>query len=157
MINRVTLVGRLGRAPELKSTQSGVPVVIMSVATDEGFTDRQGNKIDRTEWHRVVAFNRLAQSCSTYLGKGSLVYVEGSLQTRRWEDSEGTSHVVTEIKTHKVRFLSRKQEGTGADSATPSATQHSEGVKPPEFLGQYDFEPGEFSAKSTEPFEEVPF
>lgn len=111
MLNKVMLIGRLGRAPELRYMQSGAPVASLSVATDESYTDRDGNKVDRTEWHRVSVYNKSAENCANYLGKGSLVYVEGSLQTRKWQDQQGQDRYTTEIKAQRVLFLDRKGEG----------------------------------------------
>ena len=79
MLNKVMLIGHLGKDPELKYGQSGNPVCSMTLATDEGYTDKDGNKVDRVEWHRIVAYQRLAETCGQYLQKGRLVYVEGKL------------------------------------------------------------------------------
>ncbi|MDR3319420.1 MAG: single-stranded DNA-binding protein [Desulfovibrio sp.] len=111
MLNKVTIIGRLGRDPELRYTQSGSPVTSLSVATDESYTDRDGNKVDRTEWHRISVFQRQAENCANYLGKGSLVYVEGSLTTRKWQDQNGQDRYTTEIKAQRVLFLDRKGDG----------------------------------------------
>ena len=80
----------------------------LNIATDESYTDRDGNKVDRTEWHRVSVFQRQAENCANYLTKGSLVYVEGSLQTRKWQDQQGQDRYTTEIKAQRVQFLDRK-------------------------------------------------
>ena len=108
MLNKVMIIGRLGRDPELRYTQSGSPVASLNVATDESYTDRDGNKVERTEWHRVSVFQRQAENCANYLSKGSLVYVEGSLQTRKWQDQQGQDRYTTEIKAQRVQFLDRK-------------------------------------------------
>ncbi|MDR0816299.1 MAG: single-stranded DNA-binding protein [Desulfovibrio sp.] len=108
MLNKAMIIGRLGRDPELRYAQSGSPVTTLNVATDESYTDREGNKVERTEWHRVVVFQRQAESCANFLSKGSLVYVEGSLQTRKWQDQSGQDKYTTEIKAQRVRFLDRK-------------------------------------------------
>ena len=108
MLNKVMIIGRLGRDPELRYTQSGSPVATLNVATDESYTDRDGNKVDRTEWHRVSVFQRQAENCANYLTKGSLVFVEGSLQTRKWQDQQGQDRYTTEIKAQRVQFLDRK-------------------------------------------------
>lgn len=110
MLNKVMLIGHLGRNPELRYTQSGSPVATLNIATDESYTDRDGNKIEKTEWHRVTVFQRLAENCSNYLTKGSLVYVEGSLQTRKWQDQQGQDRYTTEIKAQRVLFLDRKSD-----------------------------------------------
>ena len=108
MLNKVMIIGRLGRDPELRYTQSGSPVASLNIATDESYTDREGNKVDRTEWHRVSVFQRQAENCANYLTKGSLVFVEGSLQTRKWQDQQGQDRYTTEIKAQRVQCLDRK-------------------------------------------------
>lgn len=112
-LNRVMIIGRLGRDPELRYTQSGSPVGNLSVATDESYTDRDGNKVERTEWHRITCFQKQAENCANYLAKGSLVYVEGSLTTRKWQDQQGQDRYTTEIKADRVQFLDRKGDGQG--------------------------------------------
>ncbi|MDE7242359.1 single-stranded DNA-binding protein [Desulfovibrio sp.] len=119
MLNKVMLIGRLGRDPELRYTQSGSPVATLNVATDESYTDRDGNKVERTEWHRVSVFQRQAENCANYLSKGSLVYVEGSLQTRKWQDQSGQDRYTTEIKAQRVQFLDRKGERGPAPDGAP--------------------------------------
>ena len=111
MLNKVMIIGRLGRDPELRYTQAGSPIASLNVATDESYVDRDGNKVDRTEWHKVSVFQRQAENCAQYLAKGSLVYIEGSLQTRKWEAQDGTDRYTTEIKAQRVQFLDRKQDG----------------------------------------------
>jgi single-strand DNA-binding protein len=96
-INKVILVGRLGQDPKLTYLPSGSPVAEMSVATDESYKDREGNKVDRVEWHRVKVFGRSAEFCNNYLSKGRLVYVEGTLRTRSWEDQQGQKRYSTEV------------------------------------------------------------
>ena len=108
-MNKVMLIGRLGKDPELRYTTSGSPIANLRIATDESYTDRDGNKVEQTEWHTVVAFQRLAENCQTYLKKGSLVFVEGSLQTRKWQDQQGQDKYSTEIKANRVQFLDRKE------------------------------------------------
>ena len=113
MLNKVTLIGRLGRNPEMRYTQCGEPVGSMRIATDESYTDSNGNKVDRVEWHSVITWGKIAENCSRYLSKGSLVYVEGSLQTRKWQDQQGKERYATEIKAQRVQFLSRKNMENG--------------------------------------------
>lgn len=108
MLNRVMLIGRLGRDPELRYTSNGTPVCSLSIATDESYIDRDGNRVERTEWHRVSVFQRQAENCAQYLSKGSLVYVEGQLQTRKYQDQQGQERFVTEIRGQRVVFLDRK-------------------------------------------------
>ena len=123
MLNKVMIIGRLGRDPELRYTQSGSPVATLNVATDESYTDRDGNKVDRTEWHRVSVFQRQAENCANFLAKGSLVYVEGSLQTRKWQDQQGQDRYTTEIRAQRVQFLDRK--GSGEQQEGPQRQQRS--------------------------------
>ena len=108
MLNKVMIIGRLGRDPELRYSQSGSPVCTLNIATDESYTDRDGNRVDRSEWHRVVVFQKAAENCSQYLTKGSLVFVEGSLQTRKWQDQQGQDRYTTEIKAQRVQFLDKR-------------------------------------------------
>lgn len=110
MLNKVQIIGRLGKDPELRYAQSGSPVATLNVATDESYKDRDGNKVERTEWHKVICFQRVAENCAAYLAKGSLIYVEGSLQTRKWQDLQGQDRYTTEIKADRVQFLDRKGE-----------------------------------------------
>lgn len=102
------LIGRLGRDPELRYSQSGLPIANLRLATDESYVDKDGNKVERTEWHSIVVFQRQAENCANYLTKGSLIYVEGSLQTRKWQDQQGQDRYTTEIKAQRVNFLERK-------------------------------------------------
>lgn len=126
MLNKVMIIGRLGRDPELRSTQEGKPVCSMSAATDESYTDRNGQKVDRTEWHRIVVYGKTAENCARYLAKGSLVFVEGSLQTRKWKDQQGQDRFTTEIKAQRVQFLDRK-----ADATARTDPSQWEGAQPP--------------------------
>lgn len=104
------IIGNLGRDPELRYTQTGSPVATLNIATDEGYTDKEGNKVERTEWHRVSVFQRSAENCSQFLSKGSKVYVEGRLTTRKWQDQQGQDRYSTEIRAERVQFLDRKGE-----------------------------------------------
>ena len=109
-INKVILVGRLGRDPELKYTASGVPFCRFSMATDDSWNDKNsGERQERTEWHNIVAWDRLAEICNQYLTKGRQVYIEGSLQTREWDDQEGNKRKTTEIRARDMVML-----GSGA-------------------------------------------
>jgi single-strand DNA-binding protein len=117
-VNKVILVGNVGRDPELRYTQSGQPVASFSVATNERFKDRDGNWKDRTEWHRIVAWARLAEICGEYLRKGSQVYIEGRIQTRDWEDKEGNKRQTTEIVALSMQMLGRRGEGGGPIGGT---------------------------------------
>ena len=116
MINKVILVGRLGKDPEIRSTPGGKTVAKFTVATDERYTDARGEKQERTEWHNVVAWDRLGEICGQYLRKGKLVYIEGSLRTDSWDDKEsGQKKYRTEINAREMKMLDRRgDEGGGA-------------------------------------------
>ncbi|MCW8926789.1 MAG: single-stranded DNA-binding protein [Xanthomonadales bacterium] len=105
-VNKVILVGNLGRDPEVKYTASGAAVVNITVATSESWNDKQTNeRVEKTEWHRVVAFQRLAEIMGEYLRKGSQVYIEGKLQTRKWQDQNGQDRYTTEIVANEMQML----------------------------------------------------
>ena len=104
-VNKVILVGNLGADPEMKYTPSGTPICTFRLATSETFKDRDGNQQERTEWHRVVAWAKLAEICGQYLAKGRQVYIEGSIRTRSWDDAEGNKRFMTEIVARDVQFL----------------------------------------------------
>ncbi len=124
-MNKAILVGRLGQDPKLAYAASGVAVANFNIATDESFTDRDGNKVDRTEWHRIVVFGKQAELCSNYLSKGSLVLIEGSLQTRKWQDQQGQDRYTTEIKAQRVQFLDSKAQGGQSYVQAPDQEQQS--------------------------------
>jgi single-strand DNA-binding protein len=105
-VNKVILVGRLGQDPELNYTNSGTAVCNLRMATGDSYTNRDGERVDTTEWHDVVAWGGLGETCGEYLEKGRQVYVEGSLQTRSWEDRDGNKRYSTEVKARDVVFLS---------------------------------------------------
>ena len=126
-VNKVILVGRLGKDPETKYTPQGTPVVKFSLATDEQWTDKNGEKQRRTEWHNLVAWNKLGEICQKYLVKGKLVYIEGRLQTQTWDDKEGKKHWRTEIRADNMVMLSSAPGGGGAMAGgSPQATQEPE-------------------------------
>jgi single-strand DNA-binding protein len=114
-INKVILIGNLGNDPETRYTQSGSAVTNISLATSETWKDKQtGQPQERTEWHRVVFFNRLAEIAGEYLRKGSKVYVEGSLRTRKWQDQSGQDRYTTEIVANEMQMLDSRGSGQGA-------------------------------------------
>ena len=121
-VNKVILVGNLGRDPELRYTQSGQAVANFTLATTERFSNREGERQERTEWHRIVAWGRTAELCAQYLSKGRSVYIEGRLQTREWEDKEGQKRRTTEITAQTVQFLGgRGGPGGGGAPSEPSS------------------------------------
>mgnify|MGYP003317325906 CR=1 FL=1 len=120
-INKVILVGNLGRDPETRYMPSGSPVTNVSVATSKSWKDREtGEQKDRTEWHRIVFFNRLAEIANEYLKKGSKVYIEGELRTREWE-REGQKHYTTEVVANEMQMLDSRGDGVG-ESAGAAAS-----------------------------------
>ena len=114
MINKVILIGNLGADPELRHTQSGVTVASFRVATTERWKGQDGQMQEQTEWHSIVAWKRLGEICGEYLSKGSRVYVEGKLQTRKWQDQDGKDRYTTEIVAREMKMLSPRGEGSGS-------------------------------------------
>ena len=110
-VNKVILIGNLGRDPELRYTQTGQAVANFTLATSDRWNDRDGNAQERTEWHRIVVWAKQAENCAQYLSKGRSVYVEGRIQTREWEDKEGNKRQTTEIVAQNVRFLGGPRGG----------------------------------------------
>lgn len=118
-VNKVILVGNVGRDPELRYTSGGAAVAQFSLATTENWTSKTGEKQERTEWHRVVVWGKMAEVVNQYVKKGRQVYVEGSLQTRQWDDRNGQKRTTTEVKALQVVFLGRA-EGGGGRSVAPA-------------------------------------
>jgi single-strand DNA-binding protein len=109
MLNKVMLIGRLGGNPEVRYTQSGTPTASFTIATTETWK-KDGERKEKTEWHRIVAWDKLAEICGEYLTKGKLVYIEGKLQTRKWQDKEGNDKYTTEIIASNMKMLGGKSE-----------------------------------------------
>ena len=125
-LNKVMLIGRLGQDPEIRYTQSGSAVANVTIATNDYWTDKQGGKQERTEWHSLVLWGKLADLAQSYLKKGSQVYVEGRLQTRDWEDQQGQKHYKTEVVVTTMQFLDSKMADSSSNteySATEAAPQ----------------------------------
>jgi single-strand DNA-binding protein len=116
MINKVILVGNLGADPEVRYTQSGTAIANFRVATTETWKKPDGSKEEKTEWHRVVAWNRLGEICGEFLNKGSRVYIEGKIETRKWQDKEGKDRYTTEIVAREMKMLSARGAGDGGNS-----------------------------------------
>lgn len=120
-VNKVIIVGNIGQDPETRYTPSGSAVTNLSVATSEVWKDKQtGQPQERTEWHRVVFFNRLAEIAGEYLKKGSKVYIEGSLRTRKWQDQQGQDRYSTEIVANEMQMLDSRGSAGGANTSGPS-------------------------------------
>ncbi len=120
-VNKVILIGNLGADPDLRHTPSGTAVANLRLATTEVFSNREGEKNKRTEWHRIVVFGRLAEICGQYLKKGRQIYIEGRLQTREWEDKNGDKRYTTEIVATNMTMLGGRGEGGGGGYAGEDA------------------------------------
>ena len=119
-INKAILIGNLGQDPELRYTPSGTAVCNLRIATNESYKNAEGEKIEKVEWHNVVAWAQLAEICGEYLKKGSQVYIEGSLQTRSYEDRDGNTKYTTEIKAREMQMLGGRGDG-GSNGAKAEA------------------------------------
>jgi single-strand DNA-binding protein len=118
-VNKVTLLGNVGKDPEIRSTPSGTMVANLTLATSDRFQDAQGNWQDRTEWHNLVAFKRTAEIVRDYVKKGSKLYIEGKIQTRSWDDKEsGAKRYKTEILVNELVLLSSREEGSGGANSS---------------------------------------
>ena len=124
MLNKAIIIGNLGADPDIRHTQSGTQVASFNVATTERWKDKSGQNQESTEWHRIVAWQRLAEICGEYLHKGSRVYIEGKIQTRKWEDQNGNDRYTTEIIARELKMLD-KRESSGGDQ------QYDEQGRPP--------------------------
>jgi single-strand DNA-binding protein len=133
-VNKAILIGRLGRDPESRSTPSGTTLTKFSLATDEKFTDRSGERQERTEWHNIIAWGKLGEICGQYLRKGSLVYIEGSIRTDSWDDKEtGKKMYRTEIVAQEMTMLDSKRDGSsGGGDRSYSAPATSSVADSPE-------------------------
>jgi len=116
-VNKVILIGNLGRDPEIRYTPGGQAVANFTLATSESFNNREGKREERTEWHRIVVWGKTAENCAQYLSKGRTVYVEGRLQTREWEDKEGQKRRTTEVVAQTVQFLGGPRGSGGGQAA----------------------------------------
>lgn len=125
MLNKVMLIGNLGKDPELRYTQKGTAVATFPLATSKHWTDKDGNKQEKTEWHHIVVWQKLAETCDEYLKKGSKIYIEGELQTRKWQDQDGNDRYSTEIVAGIMKMLTPR-----------SGTENAEGEKTPQYKEQ---------------------
>jgi single-strand DNA-binding protein len=131
-VNKVILLGNLGRDPELRYTQSGQAVANFTLATSENWNDKNGERVEKTEWHRVVVWGKVAELCSQYLSKGRSVYLEGRIQTREWEDKEGQKRFTTEVNAQTVQFLG---SGRNENNSAGPGTDMPGGNAPPDTSG----------------------
>ncbi len=137
-VNKVILIGNLGGDPELRHTASNIPVVNFTVATNENWVNKEGAREERTEWHRVVAWRRLAEICHEYLRKGTQVYIEGKLQTRSWEDQSGQKRYMTEVVADEMVILGSRGGGGGGAAETGS---YQGGQQPGDGSSDQDYQP----------------
>ena len=135
-LNKAMIIGNLGADPDLRYTQSNKPVATLSVATSEKWKDNNGELQEKTEWHRVTLWNRLAEISEKYLKKGSKVYIEGKIQTRQWEDKEGVKRYTTEIVGLTMTMLDTKGSDTNRPPAPPIPEEP--GTLPKDDAGGYD-------------------
>ena len=126
-VNKVILVGNLGQDPIVRYTKAGQAVASFSLATSEKWTGKDGNKEEKTEWHRVIAWGKLGEICGEYLNKGKQVYIEGRLQTREWEDKEGVKHHTTEIVCNNMTMLGQAGSGSQSSSSGAQSSASSQG------------------------------
>ena len=123
-LNKAILIGNLGRDPEVRYTPSGVAMATFSIATSETWTNKEGEKETRTEWHRIVAFRKLAEICGEYLSKGKQVYIEGRIQTRDWEDQNGVKRYTTEILANQMLMLGSRDAADMSRPDSPPAPEY---------------------------------
>jgi len=126
MVNKVILIGRLGADPEIRFTPDGTMVANLRLATDESYKNKDGEKVQKTEWHRIVAFRKLAEICQSYLSKGKQIYIEGRLQTRTWDDKDGVKRSTTEIIASNMRMLDSKGQGKTQEGWNEQGAANSE-------------------------------
>jgi len=136
MINKVILIGNLGADPEIRYTQSGTPVVNFRIATTERWKDKDGQQQEQTEWHNIVAWRRLAEICGEYLSKGSRVYIEGKLQTRKWQDQNGNDRYTTEIVANEMKMLTPRGAGAGEGFGSNAGERNDFPPEPPPNTGE---------------------
>ena len=121
-INKVILVGRLGKDPEIRTFENGSKKASFSLATSESWKDKEGNRMETTEWHNIVMWRNLAEMAERYLRKGRLIYVEGRLRTRNWDDANGVKHYITEVEANTFTFLSPKENISPTVTQVPNQT-----------------------------------
>ena len=152
-LNRVQIIGNLGADPELRTTTSGARVANLSVATSRRWNDRQGQQQEKTEWHKVIFWEKLAELCENYLKRGDRVYVEGSIEYRQYEDKEGQTRYVTEIRGREIIMLGGRGENAQYDASSRSSGPSRGGPPPPAAKDSFD----EFSSDSLTPEDDLPF
>lgn len=129
-INKVILIGNLGKDPEIRSLDNGVKVASFSLATTESFKNKEGQKIDQTEWHNIVMWRGLAEIAEKFLKKGSQIYLEGKIRTRSWDDKEGNKRYTTEIIADTFTMLGAKREDTSSSANNSNPVEPSAPITP---------------------------
>lgn len=151
-VNKVILVGHLGADPDMRYTPSGQGVCELRVATSESWNDKNGQRQERTEWHRIVVWGKRAEICSKYLAKGRQVYIEGRIQTRSYDDKDGNKRYITEVIAADVQFL-----GGGRDGAARSTTGADSGPPPHVIEGDFGGTSAGYGGGSGGADDEIPF
>ena len=156
-VNKVILVGRLGQNPEIRHTPSGASVANFSLATNETWLDKTGQKQEKTEWHRIVVWGKLAETCGQYLTKGRQIYVEGRLQTQQWQDKDGQTKYRTDVNAQTVQFLGGTAGAGASDEGRPNQQfgGHSPEPQAPSSYGTSPFGNNPSAAPFTE--DDIPF
>ncbi len=134
-VNKVILVGNLGLEPEIRTLENGTKVARLRIATSESYTNREGMRVENTEWHTVTMWRQLAEIAEKYLAKGKQVYIEGKLQTRQWKDKDGNDRYTTEVVADKMQMLGRVSDSPDQDSSVTSNTQRQEAPQPAHTAG----------------------
>lgn len=157
-VNKVILVGRLGKDPELRYTPAGTAVVTFSMATTENYKDRDGNRQEKTEWHNIVAWRQLAEICGKFLHKGKQIYIEGKIQTRSYDDRDGNKRYITEVVADQMQMLGSRDDNQGGggyggqQDSDQSSTQHGGQQRSGSGSNKDSFEEPAFN-----PDDEIPF
>ncbi len=146
-LNKVQLIGRLGKKPEVNYIQPDVPVARFSVATSESYKNKAGERVDTTEWHNIVAWRNTAKFAENYLDKGMLVYIEGKLQTRKWDAQDGTTKYSTEIITDQIKILEKRADGSQQTKPQEQFNQ-VENSTPAQQVAETAFDPIDDALKS---------
>lgn len=140
-VNKVILIGNCGQDPEVRYTPNGNAVCNLSIATDESYTPKGGQKVEKTEWHRIVIFGKVAEVAGQYLRKGSKVYIEGKLQTRKWQDQSGQDKYTTEVVVDmagQMQMLDSKRDDNSSAPPAAASQQQQTGSKMPEYVDDFD-------------------
>jgi single-strand DNA-binding protein len=161
-LNKVQLIGNVGKDPEIRFTQDGRPIANLTIATSETWNDKQGQKQEKTEWHRVVAFGKLAEIIQSYVKKGSKLFIEGQLQTRKWTDNQGQDKYTTEIVIHQfggqmIMLDSKGQGGGGYQQQEPSSGGYSQPQQQPAASQQQPAAASQTAAPAPDFDDDIPF